>query len=119
MIEASVASSERGVEVNGKVSARIGEISAKSATVRESLDQIVGKVREVDTLVSTIALASREQTTGIDQINRSVSEMDKVTQSGAAVSEETAAAAEELNAQSEELRHAVGVLTAMVGGARA
>ena len=45
MIEASVARSERGVEVNGRVSSRISEIASKSRTVKESLERIVGKVR--------------------------------------------------------------------------
>ncbi|SDT89897.1 methyl-accepting chemotaxis protein [Verrucomicrobium sp. GAS474] len=116
MIEESVTRSERGVAVNERVTAQVAEIAAKSRTVRESLEGIVGKVRQVDTLIGTIATASKEQTAGIDQINFAVSQMDQVTQGNAAGAEESAAAAEELSAQSTELRSAVGILTRLVGG---
>ena len=116
MIEAAVAQSTRGVEVNEKVGARIGEIAAKSGNVRDSLRDIVGKIREVDALVDSIATASKEQTSGLEQIGGAMTQMDQVTQSSAAAAEETASAAEELNAQSVELRGAVEALTRLVGG---
>jgi len=118
MIEASVAQSTHGVEVNQHVSARITEISQKSAGVHASLDQIVAKVREVDSLVGLIDSSTREQTTGLEQIVQSVSQMDTVTQNNAAGAEETASAAEELSAQALELRAAVVTLTRLVEGVR-
>lgn len=66
-------------------------------------------------LVNAIAQASEQQAEGIDQINRSVAEMDKVTQENAASAEESASAAEELSAQSETLKGFVGELVEMVG----
>ena len=116
MIENSVAQSTRGVEANDKVTAQIGEIVQKSGAVRTSLGQIVEKVRQVDSLVATIATGSREQSSGLDQINSAISQMDKVTQGNAAGAEETASAAEELNAQSNELRGAVEALLQLVKG---
>jgi len=116
MIEASVAQSDRGVEVNGKVNIQLAEIAQKSDGVRGGLGKIVEKAREVDTLIGTIATASKEQTSGLEQINGAVSQMDKVTQGNAAGAEETASAAEELNAQSSEMRSVVGTLLALVGG---
>ena len=80
---------------------------------------IVEKARQVDSLVTEIATASREQTEGIGQVNIAVSQMDKVTQSNAAVAEESAAAAEELNAQTVELTGVVNQLLGMVGGEHA
>src|SRR6202012_3976927 len=65
MIEASVAQSARGVEVNGRVAEQIATVGRKSQAVRESLTEIVAKAREVDALVSTIATASQEQTSGL------------------------------------------------------
>ncbi len=116
MIEASVAQSARGVEVNGKVAARIEEIGSKSQAVRQSLTQIVSKVREVDTLVSAIATASREQSTGLEQIGTAMTQMDKITQANAAGAEETASAAEELNSQSAEMRLSVQALVHLITG---
>ncbi|WP_093283130.1 methyl-accepting chemotaxis protein [Verrucomicrobium sp. GAS474] len=118
MIEVSMARSARGVEVNERVTAQVAEITTKSRTVRSSLEEIVGKVREVDGLIGTIATASREQTTGLQQINETVSQMDKITQNNAAGAEESAGAAEELNAQAHELRAAVGMLGRLVNGAK-
>jgi len=116
MIEASVAQSNRGVEVNEKVVSQIGEIVTKSSGIRASLEHIVKKARETDTLISTIATASKEQTAGLQQINHAVSEMDKLTQNNAGEAEETASAAEELSAQSGELQTTVGSLITMVNG---
>ncbi len=79
------------------------------------LNEIVGQVRNIDSLVAEIANASGEQSQGIEQVNTAVSRMDKVTQNNAASAEESAAAAEELNAQSSELRALVEKLGLMVG----
>ena len=101
-IEDSVKKSEHGVQICGKVA--------------QSLSAIVGKARQVDTLVAEIAQASKEQTQGIEQVNTAVSQMDKVTQSNAAGAEESAAAAEELSAQAVVLQESVAELRALVDG---
>ncbi len=89
--------------------------AALTVGVTASLREIVGKAREVDRLVAEVATASREQSTGLEQVNSAVSQMDQVTQSNAASAEEAASAAEELNAQSGELRRAADALAALVG----
>jgi methyl-accepting chemotaxis protein len=99
----SIAKSEHGVRVSGKVSA--------------SLDEIAAKARRMDELVREIATGSGDQSAGINQVNTAVSQLDKVTQANAAAAEESASAAEELSAQSVELRTAVGRLVAVVSGA--
>jgi methyl-accepting chemotaxis protein len=101
-IEDSVTRSAHGVAICNKVAVTLGEI--------------VGKARQVDTLVAEIALASNEQTQGIEQVNTAVSQMDKVTQSNAAGAEESAAAAEQLNAQAVVLQDSVAGLLALVEG---
>jgi methyl-accepting chemotaxis protein len=94
-------------------SARGADISAK---VAKSLEEIVGKARQVDERAGEVASASEEQSQGISQVNIAVTEMDKVTQSNAANAEESAAAAEELTAQAEALKEAVTELMRLVGG---
>ncbi len=79
---------------------------------KENMD-ISGKV---ENLVSRIATASNEQAQGIEQINRAVSEMDKVVQQAAANEEESAGASEEMNAQAEQMAVFVGELADVVGG---
>jgi hypothetical protein len=70
----------------------------------------------MDQLAAEVASASREQTQGINQINTTVAQMDKLTQSNAAGAEEGAAAAEELNAQADSMRCSVAELLRLVRG---
>jgi methyl-accepting chemotaxis protein len=82
----------------------------------EAFSKVGESAEKVGTLVSEITQASREQSSGIDQVNIAVSEMDKVVQQNAATSEQTASAAEEMNAQAEQLRDYVAELVQMVTG---
>ncbi len=75
-------------------------------------------VAESGKLAADIALASTEQAQGIEMINRSVSEMDKVTQQNAANAEESASASEQMLAQAHQLREFVVGLTALTGGTK-
>jgi len=86
-----------------------------SATVSQTLAEIVGKSRQVDELAAEVATASREQTQGITQINSAVGQMDKVTQGNAASAEESAAAAQDLNHQAQAMKNAVEDLLRLVG----
>ncbi len=88
------------------------EISSK---VAHALSEIVTHARGVDELAAAVATASRQQSQGISQVNTSVGQMDRVTQSNAAGAEESASAAEELNAQAEAMRQVVGELEKLVG----
>jgi methyl-accepting chemotaxis protein len=64
-----------------------------------SLAEIVESVRKVSGIVADIATASAEQATGLDQINRALSQMDVVTQQNSALVEENAATAKTLEHQ--------------------
>lgn len=74
----------------------------------EALDEIVGSVKNVASLVAEIAGASQEQSAGIDQVSKAIGNMDQMTQQNAALVEETNAALHSAQAQIEELRQAVG-----------
>src|SRR3546814_4342685 len=54
-------------------------------------------------IVAEIAAASREQSTGLEQINTAVGSMDEMTQRNGALVEETSAAAQSLANQAGEL----------------
>lgn len=71
------------------------------------MDEIVVHVRRVADLMGEITTASREQTTGIEQVNQAVGQMDTVTQQNAALVEEAAAATQELDHQANLLVQAV------------
>ncbi len=116
VLEASAVQSAEGVAANEKVAAHIDTLVQKSGAVGESLRDIVGKAREVDSLIATIAEASQEQSGGLQQVNGAVTDMDRVTQAAASEAGETANSAEALQAQSSELRDAVHSLVVLVRG---
>jgi methyl-accepting chemotaxis protein len=111
-------SAQAAKETAGKIETAIAKTAqgvGMSEKVARSLGEIVTNVRRVDALVAEIATASREQSSGISQVNTAVSQMDKVTQSNAASAEESASAAEELNAQSHAMREIVAGLQRLAG----
>jgi methyl-accepting chemotaxis protein len=77
------------------------------ATAGTTMGEIMDSVRRVNGLLSEISHASQEQSTGIEQVNRAVGEMDQVTQQNAALVEEAAAAAQSLKDQVSVLRDAI------------
>ena len=64
-----------------------------------SLNEIVESIKKVADIVSDIATASLEQSTGIEQINKALTQMDEVTQQNSALVEENAATAKTLETQ--------------------
>uniref|UniRef100_A0A7C4RR29 Methyl-accepting transducer domain-containing protein n=1 Tax=Desulfatirhabdium butyrativorans TaxID=340467 RepID=A0A7C4RR29_9BACT len=95
---------------------QIKEASDLSAQVADALRINTELGRKVSQFVTEIAAASAEQSHGIDQINKAVTEMDRVTQQNAANAEESASASEEMNAQAEEMRSMVNELVVLVEG---
>jgi len=70
----------------------------------ESLTEIVDSIKRLSDIVSEIAAASNEQSTSIEEINRSVAQMDEMTQQNSALVEENAAASRTLQEQSVGMR---------------
>ncbi|HWL27931.1 MAG TPA: methyl-accepting chemotaxis protein [Burkholderiaceae bacterium] len=75
----------------------------------EIMQEVVGSVHGVTTIMGEISSASREQSDGIEQVNQAVTEMDGVVQQNAALVEEAAAAAGSLQEQAARLNEAVSV----------
>jgi methyl-accepting chemotaxis protein len=73
-----------------------------------TLEQIVNSVKKVSDIIAEIAAASNEQSTGIDQINKAVSQMDEMTQQNASLVEEAAAASESMDEQAKGLTSLIG-----------
>ena len=71
------------------------------------MEEIQAAIERLTTLVGDIASASREQVTGIDQVNTAVTQMDQVTQQNAALVEQAAAAAASLESQAQRLQQSV------------
>jgi methyl-accepting chemotaxis protein len=72
-----------------------------------TMEEIVSVISKFSQLIGEITVASVEQSSGIEQINLAVSQMDEVTQQNAALVEEAAAAAMSLLTQAEKLQETV------------
>jgi methyl-accepting chemotaxis protein len=94
-------------EIKGLINESVRRVEAGSVLVDESgaaLAGIVESVKKVTDIVAEIAAASQEQSSGIDQVNHAVTQMDEVTQQNAALVEEASAAARAMQEQANELR---------------
>ncbi|MDQ7073150.1 MAG: methyl-accepting chemotaxis protein [Gammaproteobacteria bacterium] len=69
-----------------------------------TLEEIVASSKKVGDIISEIAAAGAEQTQGIEQVNKAVSQMDEMTQQNAALVEQAAAASESLDEQGKSLQ---------------
>ncbi|WP_419909603.1 methyl-accepting chemotaxis protein [Hoeflea sp.] len=82
----------------------------------EALEEIEQHVLKINDRVSAIVTSSREQTSGLQEINTAINQMDQVTQQNAAMVEETNAACQNLTAESGKLRGLVAAFdTGTVG----
>ena len=90
----------------------------KGARITQETQDLFSRVKggadKISQLISDIATASMEQSQGIEQITRAVSENDRLTQQNAATSEETSSAAQELNAQAMAIEAIVSNLSTIV-----
>lgn len=74
----------------------------------EALDQIIDRVGNISTLMTSIATGAREQATALAEINVGISQLDKVTQQNAAMVQETNSATSELDVQAQTLMDSIG-----------
>src|SRR5579883_640924 len=97
-------------EIKALIQDSVKKVEAGSELVNRSgttLTEIVTSVKRVTDIVTEIAAASREQSTGIDQVNKAVTQMDTVTQRNASQTEEMSATAQTLTEQANQLRDLV------------
>lgn len=109
---AVVGAEVRKLAERSRVAAKeIGDLSVSSVQLAERagtlLKQIVPDVQRTASLVTEITTASRQQSTGTEQLRRAIQQLDVVTQQNAASAEEISATAEELSAQSNALQASI------------
>ncbi|MEW5882578.1 MAG: methyl-accepting chemotaxis protein, partial [Pseudomonadota bacterium] len=85
----------------------------------QTMGEIVTQVRRVTDLIGEISNATREQASGISQVNQAVNQLDQMTQQNAALVEQSAAAAESLREQADRLAAAVAIFKLVEREARA
>ncbi|MDN4056101.1 methyl-accepting chemotaxis protein [Massilia sp. YIM B02763] len=93
LITTSVNNVDTGAQLVDKAGATMGDI--------------VSSVARVTDIMAEIMAAGEEQSSGIEQINQAIVQMDQVTQQNAALVEEAAAAADSLQEQAQALAHLV------------
>jgi methyl-accepting chemotaxis protein len=93
-------------EIKGLIQDSVMRVEEGSRLVDESgrtLGDIVSAVKKVSDIVAEIAAASTEQSNGIEQVNRAVTQMDEATQQNAALVEQAAAASQAIVEQAQAL----------------
>jgi methyl-accepting chemotaxis protein len=99
-------------EIKGLIESSVAQVDVGSKLVEQAgttMSEVVASVRRVTDIVGEISAASQEQSSGIEQINQAITQMDEVTQQNAALVEEAAAAAQSLQDQAGRLSETVGI----------
>jgi methyl-accepting chemotaxis protein len=94
-------------EIKTLIDDSVAKVDVGSEAVTRSgqtLEEIVASVKRVTDIVGEIATASAEQTTGIEQVNRAVAQMDEVVQGNASQTEQVSSTAQTLAGQAAELQ---------------
>jgi len=107
-----VASEVRKLSERSQSAAKeIGELAKSSVSVAERsgtlLAELLPSIRKTSELVEEVAAGSNEQATGVQQINRAMSQVDSVTERSATAAEQLASTAEEMTVQAHALRDLV------------
>ena len=103
-------SSEAAKNINdliAKSSDRVQEGVGLVNRAGTALSEIVDSIKQVADIVAGIAAASAEQSTGLEQINRALTEMDEATQRNSALVEENSATAKTLEQQSQDMQERI------------
>jgi methyl-accepting chemotaxis protein len=99
-------SAQAAKEIKALIHDSVRKVTEGTKLVDDSgkvLGQIVAGVKKVTDVMAEIASSSREQSSGIEQVNRAITMMDDVTQQNGALVEEASAAAQALTEQASNL----------------
>jgi len=99
-------------EIKTLIDDSVSKVAAGSKLVGEAgttMEEVVDSIKRVNDIMSEITAASAEQSSGIEQVNQAIVQMDTVTQQNAALVEESAAAAESMQQQAKSLVQLVSV----------
>ncbi|GFO60665.1 methyl-accepting chemotaxis protein [Geomonas silvestris] len=93
-------------EIKALIEDSVGKVQDGSRLVEEAgrtTQDIVTSIKRVTDIMAEISAASVEQSSGIEQVNIAITQMDDVTQQNAALVEQAAAAAESLEDQARQM----------------
>ena len=99
-------------EIKGLIDDSVGKVADGSVLVNQAgatMAEIVVSVQRVTDIMAEISAASQEQSSGIEQVSQTVTQMDQTTQQNAALVEEATAAARAMEEQAGQLSQAVAM----------
>ena len=99
-------------EIKGLIDVSLTKVNAGmalTAQAGQSMDEVIGSIGQVASVMVEITAATREQSLGIAQVNQAVGHLDTVTQQNAALVEEAAAATGNLSDQTVNLTNAIAI----------
>jgi methyl-accepting chemotaxis protein len=99
-------------EIKGLISDSVEKVQSGTRLVDQAghtMEDVVASIGRVAKIMNDIAAASHEQSSGIEQVSRAITQMDEVTQQNAALVEQAAAAAESLEEQARALTQSVSI----------
>ncbi|MFL9925641.1 methyl-accepting chemotaxis protein [Herbaspirillum lusitanum] len=99
-------------EIKSLIDDSVEKVGVGSKLVEQAgvtMQEVVGSVRRVTDVMGEITAASQEQSSGIEEVNRAITQMDENTQQNAALVEQAAAAAQSLQDQAAKLAELVSV----------
>ncbi|MFZ6644111.1 methyl-accepting chemotaxis protein [Undibacterium sp. TJN25] len=103
-------SAQAAKEIKVLINDSVQQVDAGAKLVDQAgatMQDIVSSIKRVTDIMNEIMSATSEQTSGIEQINAAIMQMDDVTQQNAALVEEAAAAAGSLQTQANNLAQVV------------
>lgn len=107
---------QRSAQAAGEIKALIEDASRRVedgtrlvGEAGQTMQRIVSEIQSVTDVIGEIHVASEEQASGIEEVNRTITGMDDNTQQNAALVQQAAAAAQSLQAQSTNLSRVIGV----------
>ena len=105
-------SADAAKDIRNLIASSTKEIDGGARLVRraeQTIESVVASVTRVNDIMGEISAASEEQSTGIDQVNHAVAQMDEVTRQNASLVQASATAAAELRSRIDLLGHAIQV----------
>ncbi len=113
-------SAQAAREIKDLIGSNVAEVASGAQLVQAAgttIGTLVGSVERVSQMINAISAASRVESQSIENLTRTVGELDRMTQQNAALVEQSSASASALAELADQLVHSVGVFKVADAGA--
>lgn len=98
------------------IAGRIAEGAKQTSRSRQEMEAINAAIYQVNDMMQALALAAKEQDSGVSQVSTAVAQMDSATQENVSLVEETSTASASLEGEAERLADLVKTFTLKTSG---